>query len=114
MPSGVRWSRTRREGLLGEQERLEPDRRLLADEGQRVGQREDDQVVLLVGVAQECAAVVDVRRHAGSGRAGSGCCSRPICSELRIDLDRVDVAAPCCSAMAASEPLPAPTMSTFS
>ena len=55
------------ERLLGEQERLEPELALLADQRQRVGQREDDEVVLLVGRAQERAAVVDV---AGDARVG--------------------------------------------
>ena len=51
-----------RERLFGEQERLQPDVGRLADQRQRVGQGEDDQVVLLVGVAQERAAVVDDAR----------------------------------------------------
>ena len=65
------------ECLLGEQERLEADVRGRADEGQRVGQGEDHQVVLLVRAAEERAAVVlvagdpRIRRRAGWG--GSRC-----------------------------------------
>ena len=65
---------------------------VLADQRQRVRQREDDQVVLLVRGAQERAAVVDERRDARIlvrvvgvvlARRSAGCW---------VDLDRVDVA----------------------
>ena len=48
------------QGLFGEQEALQPDLRGPGDQGQRVGQGEQDQVVLGVGGLQERPAVVDV------------------------------------------------------
>ena len=101
--------------LLGEQERLEPDLRGAAHQRQRVGQREEDQVVLLVRACQERPAVVDVP---GDPRVLVGLVGVAVDADLhdpRVDVDRVDVAcAPLDSAIATSEPEPAPTISTSS
>ena len=76
----VRWSRAAVERLLGEQEALQPDLRGAGDQGQRVGQREQDQVVLVVGGLQERPAVVDVPVDPRVlSTAGPGCFSTPIC-----------------------------------
>ena len=103
----------RLERLLGEQERLEPDVRGRADEGQRVRQREDDEVVLLVRVAQERAAVVDVDGD-----------PRILVRVVRVEVDAelLDLRdrsrphrrgrRPFASAIATSVPVPAPTIRT--
>ena len=82
----------RLEGLDGEQERLEPDVAGGADEGQRVGQGEDDQVVLLVGGAQEGPAVVDVARDPRIVVGMQGVMRHADLLDGRVDLDGVDVA----------------------
>ncbi len=91
MPSSVRWSRTDVERLLGEEERLEAQRRLLADQGQRVGQGEDDEVVLLVGVAQECTAVVDVGADTRVVVGPVRVAGLADLEQLWVDLDGVDM-----------------------
>ena len=82
----------RREGLEREQERLEPDRRLLADKRQRVGQGKDDQVVLLVRRTQECPAVVVVCGDARVAVRVVGVLGLADLEQLRVDLDRVYMA----------------------
>ena len=64
-----------------------------ADQRQRVGQREDDQVVLLVGAAQEGAAVVDVARDARVLVGLVGVLVDADLLDARVDLDGVDVLA---------------------
>ena len=61
-PPGARWSRADCIACRGEEIALQPQRAGSGNQGQRVGQCEQDQVVLLVGVRQERTAVVDVRR----------------------------------------------------
>ena len=80
----------RLERLLGEQVALQPDPRLPGQRGQRVGQREQDQVVVLRGVLQEGAAVIDVRGQPG---AGVGVVRVHVAEphQQRVDLHRVDV-----------------------
>ena len=79
------------EGLLGEQEGLEAEVGRRAHQRQGIGQREDDQVVLLVGVAQEGAAVVDVPRDARILVGAIRVLRDADGLDLGVDLDRVDV-----------------------
>ncbi len=79
------------DGLLGEQVRLEPELAGARDEGQRVGQGEEDEVVLLVVARQEGATVVDVDADA---RVVVGLVRVDLAADLldpRVDLHRVDV-----------------------
>ena len=104
----------RRHGLLGEEERLEADLRGAAHQGQRVGQREQDEVVVRpVRALQEGPAVVGVHVDpvvgvgpvdVGLGRRSRGSAGR--CRPRRRGR------APSRSAIATSEPEPAPTTST--
>ena len=81
----------RRECLGGEQEALEADAALAGQRRQRVGQRVQDEVVLLLGVLQVLAAVADMdgdpRVLVGVGRV----ILPPDLHEHRVDLDRVDM-----------------------
>ncbi len=72
--------------LLGEEERLQPDLRGPAHQGQRVGQREEHEVVGAVRALEERAAVVGVHAHVGV-------VVRPVDVVLAADLEdaRVDV-----------------------
>ena len=80
----------RRHRLLREEVRLEPERPLAGDERERVGEREQDQVELLVGPFEEGAAVVDVRGHPGVAVRLLGVEVPADALEHRIDLDGVD------------------------
>ena len=80
------------EGLGREQERLEAQVRGGADQGQRIRQGEDDEVVLLGGAPQEGAAVVDDPGHAGIVVRAVRMVANADLLDLRVDLDRVDVA----------------------
>ena len=90
-PPGFRWSRAASIACEREQVALQAERRLPADQRQRVGQGEQDQVVGCVGLFQEGAAVIDVDRYArilvGVIRVQFG----TDLLQLRIDLDGVDV-----------------------
>ncbi len=77
--------------LAREQVALEPKRGLAADERQRVGQREQDQVVLLVGPLEERPPVVDVDADARVVVGSLGVTLGADLLQPRIDLDRVDV-----------------------
>ena len=81
----------RAQGLLGEQEGLESDLRGAVDERERVGQGEQDQVVLRVGVLQEGPAVVHV---GGDALVLVGVVGVVLAAELQdpgVDLDGVHV-----------------------
>ncbi len=78
-------------GLQGEQIALEPQRTRPGHERQRVGQREQDQVVLLIGLLQERTAVVDVHADPGVLIGVIGIVLRAEALQRRVDLDRVDV-----------------------
>ncbi|MFN8518307.1 MAG: hypothetical protein U0667_02710 [Chloroflexota bacterium] len=80
----------RLERLLGEQERLQAHVRGLADQRQRVRQGEDDDVVLLVGAAQERAAVIDVAVHPWVVVGLVGVVLDADLLDARVDLHRVD------------------------
>ena len=77
--------------LQREQVALEAQRARARDEGQRIGQREQDQVVLLVGLLQERAPVVDVHADARVLIRVVGVVLRTEALQRRVDLDRVDV-----------------------
>ena len=104
------------EGLRGEQERLEAQVRRGADERQRIGQGEDDEVVLARSLRRRNA------RPSSMMRRDPRIVVRTVrvvadadLLDLRVDLDGIDMArAPCFSATATSVPDPAPTMRTRS
>ena len=76
--------------LGGEQVVLQAQRRLAGDDGRRVGQREQDEVVATVGALHEGPPVVDVH---GDPRVGVGAVRVPVAADLhqgRVDLHRVD------------------------
>ena len=77
--------------LLGEEVVLEPQHALPCEERERVGQREDDQVVAVVCVLHVGAAIVDVFRHARvlPRMIRVVLTAEPL--DLRVDLDCVDV-----------------------
>ena len=102
------------ERLLGEQEALQAQAGELRGQRQRVGQGEDDQVVLVGALAQERAPVVDVDVDARVARTGArGGTGRP----RRAMTGSISTASmwptwPYFRPMAVSEPLPAPMIST--
>ena len=77
--------------LRGEQVGLQPDRARAADQHQGVGQGEQDQVVLRVGLLEERAAVVDVGEHPRVLVGAVGVAFPPDLQDARVDLDGVDV-----------------------
>ena len=93
---------------------LEANRGTLAGQrGQRVGQRVENQCVVLVGVLYERPAVVDVDADT---RALVGVVWVVLLAqlhELGIDLDGIACFAPSDSATDTSFPVPAPMTSTF-
>ena len=100
--------------LQREQVALQAQRTRARDQRQRVGQREQDQVVLLV---DDCcrnarpSSMCTLTR--GSCIGVVGLVLRTEALQRRVDLDRVDVRArPGSSAIATSVPVPAPTIST--
>ena len=80
--------------LAGEQEGFEADLRGAADQRQRIRQREQDQVVLLVRAFQEGAAVVDVPRHARIGIRAIDVLFAADLEDAWIDVDCVDMPRP--------------------
>ena len=76
--------------LLGEQVALQPQGGLPRERGQRIGQREHDEVVLLVRVLQVLAAVRDVQGEPGV-LVGTVRVGPADLRQHRVDLDRVDV-----------------------
>ena len=101
--------------LLGEEVALEAERRLARHERDRVRQREQDQVVLLVGALEERAAVVDVgRRRAGRRRAGPGGAPRRARAAGGRSRPRRRARPRCAGRRATSLPPPAPITSTSS
>ena len=81
----------RLKGLLGEQVALEPQLRGPGHQGEGVGQREDDEVVLLVGALDERATVVDVERHPRVLVRVVGVLLLADLGDARVDLHGVDV-----------------------
>ena len=79
------------QGLLGEQEALEAQRRLSRQEGDRVGQGQQDQVVLAVGALQEGPSVVDVDLNARVVVGAVGVVVAAQFVEAGVDLHRIDV-----------------------
>ena len=77
--------------LQGEQVALQPQVGLPVDRGQRVGQGEQDQVVVLLGVLQEGPAVSIVRGHPGTVVRVIGVLAAAELEQHRVDLDRVHV-----------------------
>ena len=90
MPPGLQALPHVVERLLGEQVALEPDVAVAAVQDERIDQRVDDQVVLLVGRLQEVAAVVQVHDDARIVVGAVGMIALAEALDHRIDLDRVD------------------------
>jgi hypothetical protein len=77
--------------LLGEQVALQPQVGLPVDRGQRVGQREQDQVVVLLGVLQEGPAVSVVQGHPRAVVRVVRVLALAELDQDRVDLHRVHV-----------------------
>ena len=90
-PAGAQVGPHRLHGLQGEQVALEAQRGLAADERQRVGQGEDDEVVATVAALEKGASVVDVHAHARVLVGAIGVVAGADRLDHRVDLDGVDV-----------------------
>ena len=81
----------RRHRLGGEEEVLEPQAALAGEQGERVGQGEQDQVVLTLLSLDKGPAVVDMDRHPGVLVRMARVVARAEVLDDRVDLDRIDV-----------------------
>ena len=82
------------DGFLREQVRLETQLACAGDKGERVGQGEQDEVVLRVVARQEGTSVIDVDRHAGVVIRLIRVDLAADLLDSRIDLDGIDMLRP--------------------